>query len=87
MSRGHDDEPILIRSNWGSDKDPSTGGLHVENADDPYDKDADPAVDLSEATAEDVDAAFCLSVSPPEPEPDMTSVEVSLSIAVAESEC
>ncbi|CAM5406413.1 hypothetical protein [Streptomyces badius] len=164
MSKGHDDEPIFIRSNWGtsryvynprnpvgmgliigsllfaavflyslhsrsswsegelrdavhvavrdleatpqtlgswtgsyasmirdalekSGKGPSTGGLHVEDADDPYDKDADPAVDLFEVTAEDVDATFCLSMSPPRPEPDMTSVEVSLSVTVVEGEC
>ncbi|MEV8001381.1 hypothetical protein AB0P10_01750 [Streptomyces parvus] len=70
-----------------SGKGPSTGGLRVEDADDPYDKDADPAVDLFEVTAEDVDTTFCLSVSPPEPEPRMTSVEVSLSIAVEEGGC
>ncbi|MGW1295783.1 hypothetical protein [Streptomyces sp. NPDC002533] len=164
MSKGHDDEPIFIRSNWGtsryvynprnpvgagliigsllfagifmyslhassswsegelrdavnvavrdleatpqtlgswtggyksmirdaleeSGEGPSTGGLDVKNANDPYDKDADPAVDLFEVTAEDVDTTFCLSVSPPEPEPRMTSVEVSLSISVEEGGC
>ncbi|MGW4625686.1 hypothetical protein [Streptomyces rubiginosohelvolus] len=44
-------------------------------------------VDLFEVTAEDVDAAFCLSVSPPEPEAALTSVEVSLSVTVEEGRC
>ncbi|MFD4594704.1 hypothetical protein [Streptomyces rubiginosohelvolus] len=65
----------------------SGGGVYVDAADDPYDEDADPSVDLFEVTAKDVDAAFCLSVSPPEPEAVLTSVEVSLSISVEEGRC
>ncbi|MFF9078335.1 hypothetical protein ACF1BR_01445 [Streptomyces rubiginosohelvolus] len=65
----------------------SGGGLHIEEADDPYDKDADPSVDLFEVTAEDVDTAVCLSVSPPEPEAVLTSIEVSLSVTVEEGRC
>ncbi|MGW3329757.1 hypothetical protein ACWDF9_04295 [Streptomyces rubiginosohelvolus] len=107
MSKGQDgDEPIFIRSNWGTSRyvynprnpvgmgliiggeGPTSGsGVYVDAADDPYDKDADPSVDLFEVTAKDVDAAFCLSVSPPEPEPVLTSVEVSLSISVEEGRC
>lgn len=165
MSKGHDDEPIFIRSNWGtsryvynprnpigvgliigsllfaaggmyylyassswsedelrdavhvavrdleaapqtlgswnggyesmirdaleeSGEGPSNGGMvYVDDADNPYDKEADPSVDLFEVTAKDVDTAFCLSVSPPEPEPGLTSIEVSLSIAVEEGRC
>ncbi len=71
-----------------SGEGPSTGGVvYVDDADTPYDKEADPSVDLFEVTAKDVDTAFCLSVSPPEPEPGLTSIEVSLSIAVEEGRC
>ncbi|MER7695882.1 MULTISPECIES: hypothetical protein [unclassified Streptomyces] len=72
----------------GSGEGPSSGGVvGVENADDPYDEDADRSVDRFEVTAKDVDAAFCLSVSPPEPERGLTSAEVSLSITVDEGRC
>ncbi|MFJ6615369.1 hypothetical protein ACIQPT_34410 [Streptomyces sp. NPDC091289] len=71
-----------------SGEGPSSGGVvYVEQANDPYDEDADRSVDLFEVTAKDVDATFCLTVSPPEPEPTLTSVEYSLSITVDEGAC
>ncbi|NEB35992.1 hypothetical protein [Streptomyces sp. SID14515] len=71
-----------------SGEGPSNGGVvYVEDADNPYDEDADRSVDRFEVTAKDVDAAFCLSVSPPEPEPGLTSIQVSLSITVEEGDC
>ncbi|MFG3407381.1 hypothetical protein [Streptomyces sp. NPDC048142] len=63
------------------------GGVYVEDANDPYDEDADRSVDRFEVTAKDVDTVFCLSVSPPEPEPTLTSIKVSLSVTVEEGEC
>ncbi|MET9766080.1 hypothetical protein [Streptomyces sp. NPDC006415] len=71
-----------------SGEGPSIGGVvSVEEANDPYDEDAPASVDRFEVTATDVDATFCLSVTPPEPESALTSVEVSLSIAVEEGDC
>lgn len=71
-----------------SGEGPSTGGvLHVEDANDPYDENADPSVDLFEVTAKDVDATFCLGVSPPEPEPALENITVSLSVTVEEGRC
>lgn len=71
-----------------SGEGPSTGGVvYVEDANDPYDKDADRSVDLFEVTAKDVDATFCLSVSPPEPESALENITVSLSITVDEGRC
>ncbi|MFD4336201.1 hypothetical protein ACFWPP_03150 [Streptomyces anulatus] len=72
----------------GSGEGPSNGGMvYVDEANDPYDEDADPSVDLFEVTAKDVDAAFCLSVSPPEPESALESITVSLSVTVEEGRC
>ncbi|MFD3817275.1 hypothetical protein ACFWRZ_19615 [Streptomyces rubiginosohelvolus] len=77
MSRGQDgDEPIFIRSNWGTSR-------YVYNPRNPVGM----GLILFEVTAKDVDAAFCLSVSPPEPEAVLTSIEVSLSVTVEEGRC
>ncbi|MFI1223538.1 MULTISPECIES: hypothetical protein [unclassified Streptomyces] len=65
----------------------SGGGVYVDDANDPYDKDADRSVDRFEVTAKDVDATFCLSVSPPEPEAATESVTVTLSVTVEEGRC
>ncbi|MFH8360829.1 hypothetical protein ACH4FV_14745 [Streptomyces anulatus] len=71
-----------------SGEGPSSGGMvYVDEANDPYDEDADPSVDRFEVTAKDVDAAFCLSVSPPEPESALENITVSLSITVEEGQC
>ncbi|MGW6589562.1 hypothetical protein [Streptomyces globisporus] len=71
-----------------SGEGPTSGGaVYVDEADDPYDEEADPSVDRFQVTAEDVDTAFCLSVSPPEPEPALADIEVSLAITVVEGRC
>ncbi|CAM5718816.1 hypothetical protein SCALM49S_03936 [Streptomyces californicus] len=74
-----------------SGEGPSAGGvLHVDKrtatSATPADKAGD-SVERFEVSAKDVDAAFCLSVSPPEPEPGLTSVTVSLSVSVEEGGC
>lgn len=71
-----------------SGEGPSTGGVvYVDGANDSYDEEADPSVDRFEVTAKDVDATFCLSVSPPEPASALENITVSLSIAVEEGRC
>ncbi|MFI7286018.1 hypothetical protein ACIBRY_05075 [Streptomyces anulatus] len=62
-----------------SGEGPSPGGMvYVQDANDPYDEDADLSVDRFEVTTNDVDAAFCPSVSPPEPESTLENITVGL---------
>ncbi|MFI1185899.1 hypothetical protein [Streptomyces californicus] len=67
---------------------PSAGGvLSVDKRTATSAEKAASSVDRFEVSAKDIDAAFCLSVSPPEPEPTATSVTVTLAVSVEEGAC